>query len=298
MAALEQPGVSVEVILVDDGSTDGTRQMLAAMSKADSRIKVLETEINGGPSQARNLGVAAATGDWIAFADSDDLMLPGRLARLARLGEASKADFVADQQMETIYPSATGGIPAFTGMGPEEAAPVSLADYLRLAREGNPHIENPPIRRSFGQLKPFVRKSFLDGAQLEHDVRFRNGEDLHFQVRCLMAGATMIFVNEPGYVYRRRVDSLTYEDDLSYFRLGEVDDDLQLQPLDPASRRYLNKLTNVWRGHAAYQAMRQALRRRHYRVALAWLGRAGVGGVAKALSTPLRRAVRRLRRRR
>ncbi len=296
-ACLNQDGVQVEAILVDDGSTDGTPALLEAMAAKDDRIRIIRMPTNGGPSKARNLGVAAAKGDWVAFADSDDVMLPGRLARLARLGDAWGADVVADQQMETVYPAVTGGTTAFETIGADEAAPISLETYLRLAREGNADVRRPPIRRSFGQLKPFVRRDFLARTGLEHDTRFRTGEDLHFQVRCLAAGARMIYVNAPGYVYRRREDSLTYEDSLSYTRLIALADDLMRLPLDGHSQTYLRTLRYVWQGRAAYQAMRPAVKQRAYLKAMSCLWRSGPTGWVKLLSLPIRR-VRRQRSRR
>ncbi len=68
-----------EVIVVDDGSTDRTGEVARSYG---SSVRVLEKE-NGGPASARNTGVLAASSPLIAFLDSDDLMLPGRLARQA-----------------------------------------------------------------------------------------------------------------------------------------------------------------------------------------------------------------------
>ena len=79
-----------EVIVVDDGSTDNTRAVLAGYG---DRIIAIHRE-NGGAGAARNTGIARATGDWLAFLDSDDLWLPGRLAVLHRDLDAADSDIV------------------------------------------------------------------------------------------------------------------------------------------------------------------------------------------------------------
>jgi len=78
-SALAQRGCDFEVIVVDDGSTDGSAEELADLGAA---ITLLERP-HSGVSAARNAGAARATGTWLAFLDSDDLWLPGKLAAQA-----------------------------------------------------------------------------------------------------------------------------------------------------------------------------------------------------------------------
>jgi glycosyltransferase involved in cell wall biosynthesis len=78
----------IEVIVVDDGSTDGTQDALAAYG---ARIRVLRQD-NQGVSAARNAGIAASRGRWIALLDSDDEWLPEKLARQLQQIEQSNAD--------------------------------------------------------------------------------------------------------------------------------------------------------------------------------------------------------------
>jgi glycosyltransferase involved in cell wall biosynthesis len=73
-SALNQTHKNTEIIVVDDGSTDNTRQILETLIK-EKKIKYIYRE-NGGPSKARNTGIRIATGEYIAFLDSDDLWKP------------------------------------------------------------------------------------------------------------------------------------------------------------------------------------------------------------------------------
>jgi glycosyltransferase involved in cell wall biosynthesis len=88
-SVLRQTVGDLEVIVVDDASTDGTAAALGAIG--DRRLRVIRHERNAGGSAARNTGIRAAAGDWIAFQDSDDEWLPlkieRQLAALARFGE-------------------------------------------------------------------------------------------------------------------------------------------------------------------------------------------------------------------
>ena len=70
-----------ELLLVDDGSTDGTRAIAADFAARDPRIHLLASALDrNGAAAARNAGIAAARGDYICFLDSDDLFEPGKLA--------------------------------------------------------------------------------------------------------------------------------------------------------------------------------------------------------------------------
>jgi glycosyltransferase involved in cell wall biosynthesis len=78
-SALCQTEQDFELIVVDDGSTDGTHQYLAALAAADARVRPIYNRQCGGGAVARNLGIAASKGRWIAFLDDDDEWLPGKL---------------------------------------------------------------------------------------------------------------------------------------------------------------------------------------------------------------------------
>lgn len=79
VSILAQEGPELEVIVVDDGSSDGTPEVVHSFD--DPRVRCLRRENSGGPAAPRNVGVREAKGEYICFFDSDDLMAPGKLAR-------------------------------------------------------------------------------------------------------------------------------------------------------------------------------------------------------------------------
>lgn len=83
-SVLRQEGVDLEMVVVDDGSTDGTSQILAGLAAEDARVRVVRQE-NSGLTLALARGCAEARGDLIARHDADDISLPGRFRRQAEL---------------------------------------------------------------------------------------------------------------------------------------------------------------------------------------------------------------------
>lgn len=87
-SALEQPGVDVEVIVVDDASTDDSADVARALAAADDRVTVVVHERNFRHIATYNDGLARATGEYVVLLSADDLLAPGSLARAAALLEA------------------------------------------------------------------------------------------------------------------------------------------------------------------------------------------------------------------
>ena len=91
-AALVQKDVDLEIIVVDDGSTDETPVRLAALD--NPRVRVIRHDQRQGVARARNRGVAEAQSEWVAFLDDDDLWSPDKLRRQLDLATTSSAGFV------------------------------------------------------------------------------------------------------------------------------------------------------------------------------------------------------------
>lgn len=110
---------SMEVIAVIDGSPDGSEEIVREIAGRDGRLRVIVQE-NQGLSAARNAGIAAAHGAWIAFVDSDDMLAPGHLAALVKRMRAGECDVVASLWRRMDEGGAIGelGEPVRTHMAP------------------------------------------------------------------------------------------------------------------------------------------------------------------------------------
>jgi succinoglycan biosynthesis protein ExoO len=198
----EQSLSPTEILIVDDCSTDGTRDVIRASAAADQRVKLIALPQNGGPSAARNAGIDAALGDWIAILDADDAFAPDRLDQLVRFGVAMGADLVAD---DLAYYDAAADRVTGRGFGTTADLPnavVTLRDYF---------AHNLATGKSFdwGLLKPVVRRSILVRSGIRYKTGLRHGEDFQLVTELLLQGAAFRLLNEPLYLYTQRYGSVS-----------------------------------------------------------------------------------------
>ena len=92
-SVLEQTVEPLEILVIDDGSTDGTEQVLNEMAQNCSKLRLIKLEVNSGVSAARNRGVKEAKGKWVAFLDSDDQWVPAKLEKQLAMMEKTGAVF-------------------------------------------------------------------------------------------------------------------------------------------------------------------------------------------------------------
>jgi succinoglycan biosynthesis protein ExoO/succinoglycan biosynthesis protein ExoU len=192
----------LEVLVVDDASTDATAEIVAARAARDPRIRLVRAPVNAGPGAARNLGLAAARGDWIAILDADDRFHPQRLERLLDLAGRHGSDIVADNQR--LCPN---GRPDGTVMFSSTWLPAETLLDPTAFLAGNTSRQGRG-RRGFGYLKPLIRRGFLQETGLRYDDD-RFAEDFMFSLRCLLRGARWVLTPEALYDYTVRDGSGT-----------------------------------------------------------------------------------------
>ena len=198
-SALDQQGVAIEVVVVDDGSSDGTVD--AVLSIGDPRVRLLRTAGNGGPGGARNLAFAEASAPWLAVLDGDDAWRPDRLARCLALATRHSADIVVDNLEARRESDGTARVMFGQDILPEpilglEAFILGNCDFLG--------------GTSLGYLKPVFSSAFLRGKNLSYDPALRIGEDYVLLADALAEGAVCAVDPEPGYLYTVRSGSISH----------------------------------------------------------------------------------------
>jgi glycosyltransferase involved in cell wall biosynthesis len=91
-SVLDQINREWELIIIDDCSSDGTRELCKSFSESDSRVRVLSNKTNRGVAYSRNRGVETARGEWVAFLDSDDVWRKDKLEKQMAFIQENNAD--------------------------------------------------------------------------------------------------------------------------------------------------------------------------------------------------------------
>lgn len=198
-SALAQQGVTVEVVVADDGSTDSTVEI--ARSFPAEQVHVVRLGRNRGPGGARNAGLDVARGRWIAMLDADDAVYPGRLSRLLRLAKEKEAQIVVDN-LDVVREPAGSREPMFPQARLRRLSELTLADFIA----GNLLFAQ---KFSFGYMKPVIERDFLDWNALRYVETLRIGEDYLFLASALAKGGRCAVEPEPGYMYTVQPGSIS-----------------------------------------------------------------------------------------
>jgi succinoglycan biosynthesis protein ExoO len=198
-SALRQTVAPLEVLIVDDGSTDLSLAEATRIAATDRRVRVIALHENHGKPHAMNLAIAQARGDWIAVLDADDCYADDRLATLIAAAERNAVDLVADNQfLHDAGACQTVGT-AFAATGPDAA----------LTRQKFIAGSNPFAAFNYGMLKPVVRTEFIRRSGLRYRENARLSEDFLYLVEFFAAGGEAWLVSRPLYHWTQAFGSLS-----------------------------------------------------------------------------------------
>ncbi|MEM6614002.1 MAG: glycosyltransferase family 2 protein [Cyanobacteria bacterium P01_C01_bin.72] len=198
---------NLEVILIDDASTDSTVKI--ARSFHEPRLKIIINEQNRGVSYGRNLGIDQARGKWIALLDSDDWYATERLTRLVAVGEAQEADMVADD-LFLINDGSSEPWSTLCAESPQlKLSSITLINAVKFATSDRLAPIGEERTWSLGYTKPLIKKEFLRQNQIWYDDSLQVGEDFSLYLECLRKQARFYLLKQPYYYYRTREISLS-----------------------------------------------------------------------------------------
>lgn len=180
--------IDIELILVDDGSSDSTGEICDAYSSKDKRIKVIHQQ-NGGVSSARNAGLSIASGEWIWFVDSDDTIAMGSFDVLKRIVASTKCDTI------------------FFGLYDLRGTELKISSY-------NPtsilHCnKNTLLINFFCYCNPTMlfSRSIIEDHHIRFSLGIRMAEDLEFQYKYLIHCNAPICIDNVLYIYNHHEGS-------------------------------------------------------------------------------------------
>lgn len=188
---LGQTVTDFEVICVDDGSPDGSAEVVEGFVRDDPRVRLIRQE-NGGASSARNAGFDAAHADYVTFVDADDEISSDFLERLLAAAERDEAD-IAVANKTIVLPSGRT----------KPKSPVLKDKRVR----GGDHRRHKLLPHIAPHAK-LIRRSFLT----EHGIRFHEGityEDYIYWLECLTKDPLISQVSDFLYSYKKNPQSIS-----------------------------------------------------------------------------------------
>lgn len=197
-----------ELIIIDDCSTDNTLSLCQELTKADSRIRVIEMDKNGGPSRARNKGIECAKGEYISFVDSDDTVDVDYLKVLVDTADRFRCDVVWCN-----YKEIKSGTSEIREHGLECNKVLDKKYALSLF-----FITQTGLSSLCNKL---YRKEFITRYGLRINELRYHGEDWEFNLNIFKNGPKVVLVSAPLYNYNRinpsSVVSSFHDTDFDYF---------------------------------------------------------------------------------
>ena len=198
---LNQTYKKLEIILVDDGSTDGSGELCDSYAQVDSRINIIHKE-NGGLSDARNKGMEVATGEYIGFVDADDYIESNMYEVLVNAAKEKDAVLVSARykysgDRKDTTPGETGAVNS-----------IESVDFLShlISQDGI-------IVTSYSVWDRLYKRSLISS------LRFPKGlcyEDIVFSTKAILDAKKVIYVDKKLYNYRVRNDSISQGHELRY----------------------------------------------------------------------------------
>lgn len=219
LSVLAARGTSLEVVCVDDGSTDGTADIVSELARGDARLRCVPQSHSGRPAVARNTGLGVATGEYICFLDGDDLYAPRKLALLdAAIVTASGPDVLFHDYVDFLDGSSPeAGQRRITGSAIEarlRSLTITIHDLpsgVTAATLPSAALAALLVADSFviNTDTVCIRRQLIVDLRLAFPHDRTAGEDLRFWLACVLGARNVCYVDADLAYWRKRAGSIT-----------------------------------------------------------------------------------------
>ncbi|MGY3416634.1 CDP-glycerol glycerophosphotransferase (TagB/SpsB family)/GT2 family glycosyltransferase [Bacillus mycoides] len=260
-SVLKQTIENVQVVVVDDGSTDKTQDIIRDMASKHTNIKCYFLENTGSPSEPRNIGISLAEAKYITFLDGDDYLGPDACEKMYSYAEEQKADLVVGKMMSFVGESFFES----SKVNPRFAERYKYESSIEGYKET--HIKHNPILYLFpSSCAKFYRAELIQRTRFNRHIKY--GEDFLFAIESFFDSRKTILIEDFVYYYRGRretdnesttqqktlknlsdlqialttVDSIIDKNHFSIARLEKFQDDIQYYRMLEANQHIANIL--------------------------------------------------------
>lgn len=212
-SVLKQTYKDFELLLITDGSTDGSEELCREIASQDQRIRFLLQE-HRGVSATRNVGIENAVGEYLFFLDSDDAIHPQLLEKLLKLEEKTKAVIVAEDFFSISSKQFERSVLRLSAFNKKLSG--KKYRYLNQQKALRYLLFNYSQGQLFAIGGKLIRRE--DACTVRFDESISYGEDTKYMYQLLARGADVAVLCEEGYYYREHNESLSNTQMLVYYK--------------------------------------------------------------------------------
>lgn len=185
LSIISQTHYNVEIIVINDGSTDNTKEIVERLALVDKRIKLVN-RVNSGVSSSRNHGLEIAKGDWIVFVDGDDYLSEDYVEYMLDVVNSTGAEYCISTDCFTSVRDNQSDSIIIQELSPEESTALLLSHRIEV-----------------GCWNKMFSKKLLDREGIRFNTSLFYGEGLHFIIKVSQVANKTSVTNKKLYFYRQ-----------------------------------------------------------------------------------------------
>lgn len=198
-SVLQQDLADLEVVIIDDGSSDATGDIARTLCGEDPRVRLITQPRNRGKACAMNLAIGQARGQWLAVLDADDWYAADRLSTMLAVGRAQDVELVADNQF--LYDAGAARVVRTAFSGDTGSRILDKAGFIAGS--------DPYADFDYGMLKPIVRADFVRAHALAYRENARLSEDFLYLLEFFAAGGRAVVLARPTYYWSQAFGTIS-----------------------------------------------------------------------------------------